>query len=167
MLPKVWNRGERGPSLLLDGHLMITGQTERSTPFERGLPGQQALVDGNWEPDPWTWDDQAVVVNVRGRGLVVVSGCSHSGAVNVMVAARRQTGVDAICAFVGGMHLVGPVFEPVILPTVAAVRELAPEFLVPGHCTSFRGQAAMATALPDAYVASTVGTTLRFEGPSM
>jgi 7,8-dihydropterin-6-yl-methyl-4-(beta-D-ribofuranosyl)aminobenzene 5'-phosphate synthase len=157
---------ERGPSLLLDGHLLITGQTERSTPFEPGLPGQEALVDGNWEPDPWTWDDQAVVVNVRGRGLVVVSGCSHSGAVNVMVAARRQTGVKAMCAFVGGMHLAGPVFEPIIPQTVAAVRELAPEFLVPGHCTSWRAQAAMATALPDAYVASTVGTTLRFEATS-
>jgi hypothetical protein len=56
-----------------------------------------------------------------------------------MVAARRQTGVDAICAFVGGMHLVGPVFEPVILPTVAAVRELAPEFLVPGALHQLSG----------------------------
>jgi hypothetical protein len=64
------------------------------------------------------------------------------------------------------MHLAGPVFEPIIPQTVAAVRELAPEFLVPGHCTSWRAQAAMATALPDAYVASTVGTTLRFEATS-
>lgn len=74
--------------------------------------------------------------------------------------------VEAICAFVGRMRPIGPVFEPITPPIVAAVRELAPEFLVPGHCTSFRPQAAMATALPDAYVVTTVGTTLRFEATS-
>lgn len=153
---------ERGPSLLVDGCLLVTGQTERSSGFERGMPAQQALVDGCWEPDPWTWDDQAIVLNVRGRGLVVLSGCSHSGAVNVLRTARAQTGVDTVCAFVGGMHLAGPAFEPIIPATVAAVGQLAPEVLMPGHCTSWRAQVALAHALPAAYVASTVGTTLRF-----
>ena len=71
---------ERGPSLLLDGSLLVTGQVERVTEFEKGFPLQQARADdGGWEPDTWIWDDQAVVVNVRGKGLVVLSSCSHAG----------------------------------------------------------------------------------------
>lgn len=95
---------ERGPSLLLDDTLLVSGQTERVTDFERGLPWQQARGDHGWEPDPWIWDDQSVIVHVAGRGLVVLSGCSHSGAVNVVHNARRLTGVPEIHALVGGLH---------------------------------------------------------------
>ncbi len=76
---------ERAPSLLLNGTVLVTGQVDRVTDFEKGFPIQTARsTDGGWEPDPWIWDDQAVVVNVRDRGLVVLSGCSHAGAVNVL-----------------------------------------------------------------------------------
>jgi 7,8-dihydropterin-6-yl-methyl-4-(beta-D-ribofuranosyl)aminobenzene 5'-phosphate synthase len=63
---------ERGPSLLLDETVLVSGQTERTTSFERGFPVQEALSGARgWEPDPWVWDDQSVIVDVRGLGLVV------------------------------------------------------------------------------------------------
>jgi 7,8-dihydropterin-6-yl-methyl-4-(beta-D-ribofuranosyl)aminobenzene 5'-phosphate synthase len=52
-----------------------------------------------------------------------------------------------------------PAFEPVIAPTVAALSELAPELIAPGHCTGWRAQHAPAAALPAAWVQSSVGTT--------
>jgi len=86
---------ERGPSLLLDDTVLVSGQTERITEFEMGVPSQQARTGGGWEPDPWVWDDQSVIVKLAGKGLLVLSGCSHSGAVNVL---RKSTPIVTYCA---------------------------------------------------------------------
>src|SRR5713101_5695526 len=102
---------ERGPSLLLDGAVLVTGQVERVTEFEKGFPLQQArTAEGAWEPDTWIWDDQAVVVHVRGKGLVVLWSWSHSGIINVLEQARQLTGVQHVHACVGGLHLTGGLF---------------------------------------------------------
>jgi 7,8-dihydropterin-6-yl-methyl-4-(beta-D-ribofuranosyl)aminobenzene 5'-phosphate synthase len=153
---------ERRPSLLIDGAVMVTGEVERVTAFERGLPGSQARTGAGWEPDPWIRDDQAVVVHVDGHGLVVLSGCSHAGAINVLRQAQRLTGVERIHALVGGMHLSGPAFEPLIPPTLDELTAIGPRWVVPGHCTGWRATHALARRLPDAYVQTTVGTRLRF-----
>ena len=71
---------DRRPSFLLDGALLVTGEVDRTTAFEHGFPGHEAHRDGGWEPDPLILDDQNVIVDVAGKGLVVVSGCSHAGA---------------------------------------------------------------------------------------
>lgn len=152
----------RVPSLLLDGGVLITGEVDRTTEFEHGMPPpHQAWTGSEWVHDPLVTDDQALVVNVRGRGLVVLTGCGHAGAVNIVRHARRLTGVDRLHALVGGLHLGGPAFEPVIPPTVAALTELAPSLVVPGHCTGWRAQHALAAALPDAWVQGSSGTTYR------
>lgn len=152
----------REPSLLLDGSVLITGEVDRTTEYERGMPPpHQAWTGSGWEHDPLVADDQALVVNVRDRGLVVLTGCGHAGAVNIVRHARRLTGVDRLHALVGGLHLGGPAFEPVIPPTVSALTELAPSLVVPGHCTGWRAQHALAAALPDAWVQSSSGTAYR------
>jgi 7,8-dihydropterin-6-yl-methyl-4-(beta-D-ribofuranosyl)aminobenzene 5'-phosphate synthase len=153
---------ERGPSMLLNDSILISGQIDRVTDFERGFPIQQALVDAAWTPDPWTWDDQAIAFNIRGRGLVVLSGCSHSGAINTLRHVRRVTGIDHIHAFIGGLHLTGTMFEPIIPDTIANLTDLEPDLVVPGHCTGWRAQHQAATTLSDAYTASYVGTTFAF-----
>jgi 7,8-dihydropterin-6-yl-methyl-4-(beta-D-ribofuranosyl)aminobenzene 5'-phosphate synthase len=152
----------RQPSLLLDGSVLITGEVDRTTEFERGLPGHQALRDGRWEPDPLVLDEQALVVHVRGRGLVVLTGCGHAGAVNIARHALRLTGVDRLHALLGGFHLGGKAFEPIIEPTVDAFRELRPDVLVPAHCTGWKAQHRLAAALPDAFVPNAVGTSFTF-----
>ena len=149
----------RQPSLLAGGAL-ITGEVDRVTEFERGMPPPHQAWDGHgWRHDPAVIDDQALVVNVRGRGLVIITGCGHAGVVNIVRHAMRLTGVRRLLAVIGGFHLSGPAFEPVIPPTVAALTELAPELIVPGHCTGWRAQHALAAELPDAWVQSSVGTT--------
>jgi 7,8-dihydropterin-6-yl-methyl-4-(beta-D-ribofuranosyl)aminobenzene 5'-phosphate synthase len=70
----------------------------------------------------------------------------------------RLTGVDRLHALLGGLHLSGPAFEPIIAPTVAAFTDLAPDLVVPGHCSGWRAQQALAAALPDAFVPSSAGT---------
>jgi 7,8-dihydropterin-6-yl-methyl-4-(beta-D-ribofuranosyl)aminobenzene 5'-phosphate synthase len=149
----------RQPSLLVGG-ILVTGEVDRVTEFEHGMPPQHQAWNGHdWLHDPTVIDDQALVISVRGRGLVVITGCGHAGVVNIIRHAMRLTGVSRLLAVIGGFHLSGPAFEPVIEPTVAALTELAPEVIVPGHCTGWRAQHALAAALPDAWVQTSVGTT--------
>ncbi|MGR6966118.1 MBL fold metallo-hydrolase [Geodermatophilus sp. URMC 61] len=149
----------REPSLLVDGCVLVTGEIDRATEYERGMPPPHQAWDGAaWRHDPLVLDDQALVVHVRGRGLLVLTGCGHAGAVNTVRHALRLTGVDRLAALIGGLHLSGPAFEPIIPPTVAALVELAPEMLVPGHCSGWRAQHALAAALPDAWVSSSSGS---------
>jgi 7,8-dihydropterin-6-yl-methyl-4-(beta-D-ribofuranosyl)aminobenzene 5'-phosphate synthase len=149
----------RQPSLLLDGSVLITGEVDRTTEFEQGMPFHEAQRNGRWEPDPLIIDDQALVVHVRGRGLVVLTGCGHAGAVNIARHAMRLTGVDRLHALLGGFHLTGPGFEPIIEPTVDALTDLAPDVVVPAHCTGWRAQHRLAAALPEAFVPNAVGTS--------
>jgi 7,8-dihydropterin-6-yl-methyl-4-(beta-D-ribofuranosyl)aminobenzene 5'-phosphate synthase len=150
----------RVPSLLLDRSVLITGEVDRTTEFERGMPPAHQRWNGTkWEADPLVIDDQALVVNVRDQGLVVVTGCGHAGVINIIRHAQRLTGVARLHALVGGLHLSGPAFEPVIPPTIAALRDLAPTLLVPGHCTGWRAQHSLAASLPDSWVPSSSGST--------
>jgi 7,8-dihydropterin-6-yl-methyl-4-(beta-D-ribofuranosyl)aminobenzene 5'-phosphate synthase len=152
---------ERQPSFLLDGAVLITGEVDRTTPFETGFQGHQAMRQGSWQDDPLILDDQALVVSLGDRGLVVLSGCGHAGIINTVRYARRLTGQDRVAAVVGGFHLSGPMFERIISPTVEALAELSPSLLVPAHCTGWKACHQFATRFPEAFVMSTVGTTIR------
>lgn len=154
---------EPGPSLWAGDTMLVSGQVARTTEFETGFPLQQRRDGESWTPDTWIWDDQNVVVNLRDRGLVVFSSCSHAGAVNVLRHAQAQTGVERVHAFVGGMHLTGGLFEPIIPTTMDAIAAIGPDYLVPGHCTGFRAVAEVVTRFPERYLASSVGTRLVFE----
>ncbi len=151
---------ERQPSFLLDRSVLITGEVDRTSGFEPGFPPQQALRDGRWEPDPLVLDDQALIVHVAGQGLVVLTGCGHAGVVNITRYARRLTGVESVYAVLGGFHLGGPAFEPLIPRVCGELDRLAPSVLVPGHCTGWAAQRAFADRFPGAFIQSTVGTRL-------
>lgn len=152
------------PSLLLDGSLLVTGEVERTSAFEVGFGIHEARRGGRWTNDAAIHDDQAIVAHLRGRGLVVVTGCGHAGIVNILRHARALTGIDEVHAVIGGFHLSGPLFEPIIPPTVAHLVEMGPALLVPGHCTGWRAQMALHSGLPDAYVHPSVGTRFHLAG---
>ncbi|MBX7433143.1 MBL fold metallo-hydrolase [Mycobacterium sp. Y57] len=155
----------RQSSLLIDDSVLITGEIDRTTEFERGMPFHEAFTDGAWTPDPLILDDQALIVNVAGHGLVVLTGCGHSGIVNIVRHATRLTGVERVAAVVGGFHLSGPAFEPLIGPTVDALAELGAEAIIPAHCTGWRAAHAIAAAMPDAYIPNSIGSRLELREP--
>lgn len=150
------------PSFLLGRALLVTGEVERTTGFEQGFPVHEAHGNGHWQPDPLILDDQALIANVRGKGLVVLTGCGHAGVVNIVRYARRLTGVHHVHAVLGGFHLTGPLSAPIIPATVSALQELAPDWIVPAHCSGWHAMHALATAMPDEFVPNTVGTRYAF-----
>jgi len=150
------------PHLLADDSVLVTGEIPRKTDFEKGFQRQRVFSDGRWQPDQWVWDDRAIVIHVRRKGLVVISGCAHAGIVNTALYARQITGVAKIYAIIGGFHLAGKECEPRIDPTVRMLRQLNPEIVVPSHCTGWRGKYAIFEAMPRAFVWNSVGNLYRF-----
>lgn len=130
---------DRGQTLLLDDTILVSGQVERVTEFEKGLPIHYVRSAGSWEPDPMIWDDQNVIVNVKQKGLVIVSGCSHAGAGNVLGNAQRLTGETRVSGFIGGFHLTGGIFEPIIEQTVEDFSAAKIGRVLPAHCTGWGG----------------------------
>jgi 7,8-dihydropterin-6-yl-methyl-4-(beta-D-ribofuranosyl)aminobenzene 5'-phosphate synthase len=155
---------ERGPTLLLDSRVLVSGEVPRVTGFETGFPVHLAQDDGTgrWEPDPLILDDQNVIVDVAGRGLVIVSACSHAGAVNVLRNAQDLTGQRRIAGLVGGLHLSGAIFEPLIEPTVRHIAGLGVGRVVPAHCSGWKAVHMLALTMPAAFVQPSVGTVLRW-----
>jgi 7,8-dihydropterin-6-yl-methyl-4-(beta-D-ribofuranosyl)aminobenzene 5'-phosphate synthase len=145
------------PYLLAEGTILVTGEVLRQTNFEKGYPQQRFFVDGEWLPDPWVWDDRALVVNVKRKGLVVISGCAHAGIINSVLYAQQITEISDVYAVIGGFHLAGKDCEARIGKTVKMLKQLNPTIIVPSHCTGWRGAFAIAKAMPDAFVWNSVG----------
>jgi 7,8-dihydropterin-6-yl-methyl-4-(beta-D-ribofuranosyl)aminobenzene 5'-phosphate synthase len=150
---------ERQPSFLLNRSVLVTGEVPRTTGYEPGFPPQQAWTGGSWQADPLVLDDQALIINVTGKGLVVITGCGHAGVVNIARYAHRLTGGQPLYALLGGFHLNGPLFEPLIPRVLDDLAAMNPSVLVPAHCTGWRAQHAMSARFPAAFVPNTVGTS--------
>jgi len=150
---------QQQPSFLYDRSVLITGEVDRVTGFEKGFAVHQAWRGGSWQPDPLILDDQALIANVAGRGLVILTGCGHAGVINICRYAQRLTGTTKLHAVIGGFHLTGPLFEPIIDDTVSALEQLAPDVIVPAHCTGWKATHAIARRLPAAFIQNSVGTT--------
>jgi 7,8-dihydropterin-6-yl-methyl-4-(beta-D-ribofuranosyl)aminobenzene 5'-phosphate synthase len=170
---------DRQPSFLLDRSVLITGEVPRVTGYEPGFPPQQAWLGGRWAPDPLVLDEQALILRVAGKGLVVITGCGHAGVVNICRYASRLTGdvpgvastgsgvsgprpLTPLHAVIGGFHLNGPVFEPLIPRVLDDLAALDPAVIVPAHCTGWRAGHAIGARFGAAYVPNTVGTRFTF-----
>jgi len=145
------------PYLISDGTILVTGEIPRETNFEKGFLQHKTLIDGIWQPDPLILDDRAVVFNVKGKGLVVISGCAHAGIINTISYAQRISGIFNTYAVMGGFHLAGKEYENRIDQTTQELERIGPKLIVPSHCTGWRGRCAIAKVLPEAFVWNSVG----------
>jgi 7,8-dihydropterin-6-yl-methyl-4-(beta-D-ribofuranosyl)aminobenzene 5'-phosphate synthase len=152
------------PTPLASESALVTGEIPRVTDFERGMPTNfhYSVIDGKLVHDPLVPDDQALIVNVKEKGLVVVSGCAHAGIVNTIKYAKEVSGVDKVHAVVGGFHLTGNFYAPIIDKTVSYIKESAPKVVIPSHCTGLRALIRISNELPDGFVENSVGSTFRF-----
>jgi 7,8-dihydropterin-6-yl-methyl-4-(beta-D-ribofuranosyl)aminobenzene 5'-phosphate synthase len=101
------------------------------------------------------------VINVAGKGLVVLAGCAHSGILNTVDYAREISGVDRVWGILGGFHLISSTGEE-IQQTIDSVKSLNPTLVVPTHCTGFTAIRMFADQMPEAFVLGVVGTTYLF-----
>jgi len=150
------------PYLISEGMALVTGEIPRETSFETGFLQHKSIVNGIWQPDKLILDDRAIVFNVKGKGLVVMSGCAHAGIINTLHYAQRITGVPTVYVVMGGFHLAGKENEDRIQQTVKELQRISPKRIIPSHCAGWRGILAIANAFPDAFVSNSVGNRYVF-----
>lgn len=138
-----------GPSLVAD-HAFTTGQIETAS-FEKLLsPSAMKIGIENGVgcyPEQFTEAERTAAIipdqfrheiatafNLKGRGLVVLTSCSHRGVVNAVKRAQAASGVSKVHAVLGGFHL-APYPEPYVRETVASLKALDVDYVVPMHCT--------------------------------
>jgi len=149
------------PYPLLNNTFLFLGEIPRRTDFEKGFPIAHWQKDGKevWDAIE---DDTSIVMNLKNKGLVILSGCAHAGIVNTVHYAMAVTGIDKIHAVMGGFHLSGPFFEPIIDRTTEEIKKLHPAFVIPTHCTGRKAIMAMEKQMPDQFILNMAGTKLTF-----
>lgn len=147
---------------IADGFFFGSGEIPRVNDFETGLHGHVTRRDETFDDDPLILDERYLAANVAGRGITVLSACSHAGVINAATSASEldDAGLDMV---LGGYHLAGATMEKRIPATVASLRSLNPSLVAPGHCTGWRAKAALAAEFsPDGrYAPSVVGSRYR------
>jgi 7,8-dihydropterin-6-yl-methyl-4-(beta-D-ribofuranosyl)aminobenzene 5'-phosphate synthase len=166
-----------GPALVA-GHAFTTGRIAQRS-FEKPLLPTQEIVGifdgfgcypeqmpaekniGAYLPDDFD-HEIATTYLVKDRGLVVLTSCSHRGVINAVRQAQEVSGVDKVHAVIGGFHIVPPLGDDYIRDTIAAFTEIAPDFIMPAHCTGDRFYDLARAALGDKVIHSAVGTRFVF-----
>jgi 7,8-dihydropterin-6-yl-methyl-4-(beta-D-ribofuranosyl)aminobenzene 5'-phosphate synthase len=138
---------------------MTTGEVARLETFEKA-DGFWTVKDGQYCKDEIP-DDQALAVNMPGKGLIVITGCAHSGIINTIRYAQKITGVEKLYAVIGGFHLMETDKER-IDATAEALHELDPAFVRPGHCTGQKAVCRLQKSLGERCLPLAVGDTIQF-----
>jgi 7,8-dihydropterin-6-yl-methyl-4-(beta-D-ribofuranosyl)aminobenzene 5'-phosphate synthase len=153
----------------LDGPF-TTGHIARRS-FERVLPNTFVTptpVDhfteeerrGRFVPDKHP-DEHATCYIVKGRGLVVVSSCSHCGLINATRQAMAVSGVDKLHAVLGGFHL-GTAPPDYLDHTLAELNALDPDVVLPMHCTGRHFIARLRDEMPERLIDWNTGSRFTF-----
>jgi 7,8-dihydropterin-6-yl-methyl-4-(beta-D-ribofuranosyl)aminobenzene 5'-phosphate synthase len=138
----------------------FTGNIERVTAYEKVPP--TLLIKRGEKPEPDDFrGEQGLFFNVKGKGLVVISGCAHAGIVNTVKHAQKIAGTDKVHAVMGGFHLINAKPE-VIENTVTDIKAMKPDYVVPMHCTGFEAIVAFSKEMPNEFTINTAGTQYTF-----
>ena len=127
----------RNPVQLMEG-VSTTGEIERVTSYEK-VEGLWTVSRERFIPDILL-DDQSLIFKIEGKGLVIISGCAHSGIVNTVIHSRNLMKVDKIHAVIGGFHLKDADKEK-IQQTINDLAAFNPELICPCHCTGRKATA--------------------------
>ncbi len=138
----------------------FTGNIERVTAYEKVPMTFQIKRGEKIEHDTFP-GEQAIFFNVKGKGLVVLSGCAHAGIVNTIKQAQKVASADKVHAIMGGFHLINAKPE-LIQSTVADIKAMKPDYIVPTHCTGFEAIVAFSKEMPNEFVMNTAGTKYTF-----
>jgi 7,8-dihydropterin-6-yl-methyl-4-(beta-D-ribofuranosyl)aminobenzene 5'-phosphate synthase len=149
------------PYPLLDNTILFLGEIPQQTDFEKGFPIAHWQKEGKevWDAIE---DDTSIVMNLKEKGLVILSGCAHAGIVNTVNYVREVTGIDKVHVIMGGFHLSGPMFEPIIDRTTEELKKINPDYIIPTHCTGRKAIAFIEESFKERFILNMSGTKLTF-----
>jgi 7,8-dihydropterin-6-yl-methyl-4-(beta-D-ribofuranosyl)aminobenzene 5'-phosphate synthase len=147
----------KNPLEIMPG-LFTTGEVERTTDFEEVGISLSTIENGQVKPDLML-DDISLIANVKEKGVVIATGCSHAGIVNIAKQAVKLVGTDKIHGIIGGFHLIeatGSVKDR-IKKTAQALKKFDPDWIYAGHCTGFLAQVEFYNTFKDRFTPLNTG----------
>ncbi|KAI8663748.1 Lactamase-B domain-containing protein [Fusarium keratoplasticum] len=143
---------------VLDGMFLVSGDIPRRTAYEGGIPGgiRYDSTTKKWTPDELIMEERFVMCKLKGKGLVIFTGCSHAGLINIAKNAR-ELDESPIYSIVGGYHLADASPEKMD-QSIKDLKELEPALLMPGHCTGWRFKGLVEKEMPGQMVPIFGGT---------
>ena len=126
--------------LLLDGTFYLSGEIPRVSSYEKGIPVhyRRNEDDTGWEYDPLLLDERYLAINLRDKGIMIFTACSHAGLINILRDAQDRFHPTPLYGVMGGFHLAGKLFEAIIPETIRDLAEFDLKVIIPGHCTGWR-----------------------------
>lgn len=128
--------------------------------FPEKMPPEKNV--GDYIPDDFDHEIATSYV-VKGKGLVVLTSCSHRGVINAVRQAQQVSGIQKVHAVIGGFHIVPPLGDDYIRDTIAEFKQIDPDWLIPAHCTGDRFYDLAREAMGDKVIHSAVGTRFVFD----
>lgn len=150
------------PTLLTSNLIITTGEVLRTTNFEKGISNAWKQSESESIEHDSIMDDQALIINLKNKGLVIISGCAHSGIINIVKQAKKISGVDKVYGIIGGLHLCIDLPTKTIDRTIAELKKINPEIIVPMHCVCRYAMNKIASSMPKQFVLNSVGTKYFF-----
>jgi len=148
----------KDPFVIMPG-IITTGEVKRQTNFEKVRVVLKTIENG-MVVDDLMLDDISIIANIKDRGLVIITGCSHAGIINIANQAIEVTGCNKIEGIIGGLHLVGA-SDNVIRRTVEELSKLNVAWVSAGHCTGFKAQVEIYLAFGEKFLP--LHTGMQFE----
>jgi 7,8-dihydropterin-6-yl-methyl-4-(beta-D-ribofuranosyl)aminobenzene 5'-phosphate synthase len=166
-----------GPAIVAD-HAFTTGKIAQ-TSFETPLRATQEKVGvvngfgcfpdkmpaakntGDFIPDDFAHEIGTTYL-LKGKGLVILTSCSHRGIINTIRQAQAASGVQKVHAVIGGFHLVPPLDDNYFRKIIADLKDINPDYLMPAHCTGETFYDMVRQEMPGKVFQSNVGTLYTF-----
>ena len=126
--------------LWLTERLVFLGEIERKNDFEAKNPIGKVVKD-DFEEDDCLIDDSALAYR-SAKGLVIITGCSHSGICNIVEYAKKICRGDRIIDIVGGFHLLNPEKKQ-LEGTLKYLEKIKPREVHACHCTDLKSKIAL------------------------
>lgn len=152
------------PMAVIPG-LFVSGQVPRRNKIELPPKGLFTSQGGMAVPDRME-DDLSLYALLEGVGMVVLTGCSHAGIINILDFGAQLFPDYPLEGILGGLHLVEADPE-VIRWTAEAIKEKDPGWIGAGHCTGFGGQMALAAVLQERFFPLRTGLTIHVDEDGM
>jgi 7,8-dihydropterin-6-yl-methyl-4-(beta-D-ribofuranosyl)aminobenzene 5'-phosphate synthase len=141
----------------LNSQIVFLGEIRRTTTFENNIPLGMTKLNDKYVDD-FIFDDSALAIDTK-DGIVILTGCSHSGICNIIEQAKRVLNKSTIRMIIGGFHLQSE--DPADEILVKTKKYLAKEdigIVYPCHCTNLFSKIEIAKVMPIGEVGS--GTTI-------
>jgi 7,8-dihydropterin-6-yl-methyl-4-(beta-D-ribofuranosyl)aminobenzene 5'-phosphate synthase len=140
--------------------MVVSGRIERRTDFEPEMAAA-CVKEGARIVHDAIPEDQALFIDIEGKGLLVVTGCCHAGLVNTVMKGLELFPGKNVYAVAGGLHL-NSAGERQMDATIDYLSRLEISYIAPLHCTGYHASMQLMNSFKERGICGTVGAKLGF-----